>query len=87
MKDVHLREANTVGSFFILSDAPIDNFTLSNVTIEPKAGAKKPGWRCAAWDKEGGKEEHGRIHVCGASAAEGITPVLAQPGGCTFSCP
>lgn len=86
VRDVHLREADTVGKFFTIADAPIDNFTLSNITIEPKVGAKKPGWTCAAWGKGNGREEHGRVHACGASAAEAIAPALAQPGGCAFSC-
>jgi polygalacturonase len=87
VRDVHLLQVETVGKLFTLIDAPIENFTLSNITIEPKAGAKKPGWTCAAWDKgTNGKEEHGRVHACGASAAEAITPALAQPGGCAFSC-
>ena len=84
VRDVDLREADTVGTFFTLVDAPVESFMLSNITIEPKAGTKKPGWKCAAWGKGDGKEKHGRVHACGT--ADAITPPLTQPSGCAFTC-
>ena len=84
VRDVDLREAETVGTFFTLADAPVENFTMKNITILPRVGAKKPGWECASWGKGDGKKEKGRVHTCGK--AEAISPPLTQPSGCVFSC-
>ena len=88
VKDVDLREADTVGKFFTLADAPVENFTMRNISVVARAGAKKPGWKCASSGEADRKEaagKGGRIYACGDAGT--ISPPLAQPSGCAFSCP